>query len=105
MDSQLPGQEKVKIRGLAVIAGWIFMLWGGAVSLTGLYHAFLGEPEANFYSLEPWQFVTQEQWLRWAGFEIAYGLACAGVGFLCLEYSKRLPEWIWRAKTQTEPLI
>ncbi|OGR83619.1 MAG: hypothetical protein A2902_05865 [Elusimicrobia bacterium RIFCSPLOWO2_01_FULL_64_13] len=89
--------RKVKVRGLARIAGWILVLWGGLVSLIGLYDAFFGEPEANFYSLEKWEFVTQSQWLRWSGFETAYGLACAGLGLACWEFAKRLPDWIERA--------
>ncbi len=94
--------EKIKIRGLVRIAGWIFMLWGGSLGILGLYHSFFGEPEANYYSLRPWEFVTQEQWMRWSGFEIAYGLACAGVGFLCWEYAKRLPEYVERERETTK---
>ena len=93
-----PGKEKVRIRGLARIAGWIFVVWGSVVGFVGLYHAFFGEPEANYYSLTKWEFVTQEQWLRWSGFEAAYGVACIGLGLLAWEYAKRLPEWIWRDK-------
>ena len=98
-------QEKIKVRGLAQIAGWIFVSWGSIIGVVGLYHAFLGEPEANYYSLEKWQFVTQEQWLRWDGFEITYGLACMGIGFLCWEYAKRLPESVSRAKQRVDDLF
>ena len=87
---------KVKIRGLARMAGLLFLAWGGLVALAGLYHAFIGEPEANFYSLEPWQFVSREQWMRWSGFEMAYGLACVGVGLACFKCALRLPLWIAR---------
>lgn len=92
-------REKIRIRGLVVIAGRLFMLWGAAVALAGLYHAFWGEPEANFYSFSKWEFVTRAEWLRWSGFEIAYGLACLGLGLACLEFSKRVPEWVEREKT------
>jgi hypothetical protein len=100
-----PLQEKVKIRGLATIAGWIALGWGLAFGFAGLFHAFIGEPEANVYSLEKWQFVSQEQWLRWSGFEITYGLACMGLGLLCWEYAKRLPEWISRPRRTVDDLI
>lgn len=99
-DTAVPSKEKIKIRGLVRIAGWIFMVWGALLTVLGLYHAFIGEPEANYYSLTPWEFVTREQWLRWSGFETAYGLACAGIGFLCWEYAKRLPEWIERDRQE-----
>lgn len=95
-------KEKVKIRGLVRIAGWIFAAWGGFAGIAGLYHSFIGEPEANYYSLKPWEFVTQEQWMRWSGFEITYGLACIAVGFLCFEYSKRLPEYIERDRDESK---
>ena len=100
-----PGTEKIKIRGLARISGWIFLCWGSLIAFAGIYHAFLGEPEANFYSPEKWQFVTQKQWLRWNGFEIAYGLSCIGIGILCWEYGKRLPEWITRGKKAASGLL
>lgn len=89
-------KEKIKIKGLGMAAGWIFFCWGALVAVTGLYHAFFGEPEANYYSPEKWDFVTQTQWMRWSGFEMTYGLSCIGIALLCWEYSKRLPEWILR---------
>ena len=95
--------EKVKIRGLVRIAGWLLNIWGGVVAFKGLYDCFFGEPEANYYSLEKWQFVTQDQWLKWGGFEMAYGLACMGLGWACWETAKRLPEWIERAKPPVHP--
>lgn len=98
-------KEKIKIRGLIRIAGWIFSIWGGLIGLVGFYHSFWGEPEANYYSPQPWQFVTKEQWLRWSGFEIAYGLACIGIGIACWEFAKRLPEWILRDKPSKSDLF
>ncbi len=95
--------EKVKVRGLARIAGWIFVLWGGTIAFKGLFDSFFGEPEANFYSPEKWQFVTQEQWTRWSGFEMAYGLASIGLGWACWEMAKLLPEWIERNKHKLDP--
>lgn len=91
-------EEKIKIRILAESAGFFFYLWGGAVLLTGLHHAFFGEPEANFYSLQKWQFVTEQEWLLWSGFLIAYGLCCLGFGKLAQEVAKRLPVFVIRRK-------
>lgn len=100
-----PGTEKVKIRGLVRIAGWILICWGAFISLIGLFDAFFGEPEANYYSLTRWEFVTQEQWLKWSGFEMAYGLACVGLGLLCWEFAKRVPDWISRTKEPVDDLF
>lgn len=100
-----PPQEKIKIRGLVRIAGWIFISWGSLVAITGLYHSFFGEPEANYYSPAKWDFVTEEQWLRWSGFEITYGLACIGIALLCWEYAKILPDWILREKKQIDDFL
>ncbi|HBU70296.1 MAG TPA: hypothetical protein DEE98_07955 [Elusimicrobia bacterium] len=88
--------ENIKVRGLPVISGWIFIFWGIVVSLKGFYDAFWGEPEANIYSPKKWEFISQQQWLTWSGFEITFGLACVGVAFLLFAYSKRLPEYIER---------
>ena len=95
----------MKVRGLVRVAGWIFILWGGLVAFIGLFHAFFGEPEANYYSLHKWEFVTQEQWLRWSGFEMTYGLACAAVGLVLWEFAKHLPEWVVRAKEPSDRLL
>ena len=100
-----PPKEKVKIRGLVRIAGWIFICWGGLVAVLGFYHAFFGEPEANYYSPKKWDFVSQEQWLRWSGFEIVYGLFCAAIGVLCWEFAKKLPEWIERDKQTADKIF
>lgn len=86
--------KKIKIRGLASIAGWIFIIWGIIVTLKGFWDVFLGEPEANIYSPNKWDFISQKQWLTWSGFEIAYGLACVGITYLIWEYAKFLPEHI-----------
>ena len=47
-----------------------------------------------------WQFVTQEQWLRYGGFELAYGPACLGIGYYLWRYSKFLPEVIERKRPE-----
>jgi hypothetical protein len=91
--------EKVAVRGLARLTGWFFLVWGAVLVLKGLFDAFVGEPEANFYSSRPWEFVTRAQWFRWAGFELAYGAACLALWRAAWEYAKRLPVFIVRDKT------
>ena len=86
--------KKVKIRGLASTAGWIFFVWGALVALKGFWDLFIGEPEANIYSPEKWQFISRKQWMTWSGFEVTYGIACLGVAYLLWRYSKRLPEYL-----------
>lgn len=97
--------EKIKIRGLVRGSGWAFMLWGVLVSLKGLYDAFVGEPEANHYSPQPWQFVTKDQWLRYAGFEWAYGLACVGVAWLLWRFAPRVPGVIERVPPEVDSIF
>ena len=94
--SPSPEMETIKIRGLARLAAAIFAGWGGLVLLKGFWDLFVGEPEANIYAPEKWAFVTQEQWLRWAGFEAAYGAACLGLAWYCARWARRLPETVSR---------
>lgn len=96
------GTEKVKIRGLVRAGGWIFCIWGGIVAAKGLLDSLFLEPESNYYSLKPWEFVTYEQWQKWASFEMVYGTACLVVGFLLFEFSKRVKEFILRPKEPPE---
>ena len=88
------------MRGLARIASAAFAAWGGLVVFKALYDLFIGEPEANRYAPEAWAFVTQEQWLRYGGFELCYGLACLGLAALLWRYSRFLPEWVERARQE-----
>lgn len=88
--------EKIKIRGLALIASRVFAVWGGIVGLKALYDLFVGEPEANLYSPEKWQFVTREQWLRYGGFELAYGLSLLALALFLRRYGAFLPEHVER---------
>ncbi|MBI4679361.1 MAG: hypothetical protein HY748_17435 [Elusimicrobia bacterium] len=97
---KLPETEKIKVRGLACLAAAIFGCWGGLIALKGLYDLFIGEPEANLYSAVPWTFVTQEAWLRYGGFEVAYGLACLALGWAVLRYGRFLPETLERARRE-----
>ena len=85
--------EKIRIRGLAVSAAWIFLSWGILVAVNGLYDVIAGEPESNLYSQSKWEFVTKAQWFNWSGFEITYGLACVGMAYLVWKYSGFLPEY------------
>ncbi len=85
--------EKVKIRGLVTSSGWLFLLWGVLVTLKGLWDVSLGEPEANLYSPQKWEFISRQQWFTWSGFEIAYGLACIGLALVLWNYAKRVPEY------------
>ena len=95
-------QEKVLVRGLVKAAGWIFMIWGIVVSLKGLWDSFWGEPEANYYSSQKWEFVSQEQWLRYAGFEICYGLACMGIAYLLWKFASYMPEYYTRIAKESD---
>ena len=98
--------EQIKIRGLVKISGALFAVWGAAVTVKGVYDRFLGgEPEANRYAPAPWAFVTREQWARYAGFELAYGLACLALAFLLFHYSRFLPETVERRKNREPVLI
>ena len=94
--------EKIKIRGLARLAAWIFGSWGGVVALKALYDLFVGEPEANLFAPHKWAFVTQEQWLRYGGFELAYGLALLGLAFFAAKFSRLLPEVVTRDRVEPE---
>ena len=87
-----PPSEKIKVRGLAWISAFLLGLWGAIVAPKGLFDLFVGEPEANLYAPEPWAFVTREQWLRYGGFELVYGLSCLALAWALWRYSRFLPE-------------
>jgi hypothetical protein len=95
-------QETIKIRGLARLTSAIFAVWGGLIAFKGFWDLFGGEPEANLYAPAKWAFVTQEQWLRYAGFELAYGAACLGAAWYSWRWGSRLPETIQRARREPE---
>jgi hypothetical protein len=92
--------EKVAVRGLARLAGGIFFVFGGLLVVKALWDCFAGAPEANHFSSRPWEFVTREQWLRYGGFQLAYGLSCLGLGWAARAYARRLPEWRERKKQE-----
>ena len=95
-------KEKIKIRGLARLAAGIFGVWGAVVTLKALYDLFAGEPEANLFAPRKWAFVTQEQWLRYAGFELAYGLALLALAWYAARFSRLLPDVVTRDRTEPE---
>lgn len=72
------------------------------MALKALYDLFIGEPEANLYSPEKWAFVTEEQWLRYGGFELAYGLACLGLAWTVWRYARFLPDVVSRPKRRSD---
>ncbi|TXH28794.1 MAG: hypothetical protein E6Q99_02035 [Elusimicrobia bacterium] len=85
-----PGR-RFAVRGLAHLAAGVFFVVGAAAALKGLWDAFLGAPEARFFSAKPWDFVTRDQWFRFAGLELTYGLACLALGAACRVFARRLP--------------
>lgn len=97
-----PETELVKVRGLARLAAAIFAGWGGLVASKGVWDLLGGEPEANLYAPRPWAFVAREQWRRWAGFELAYGLACLALAWYCLRRARLLPETVRRPRREPE---
>lgn len=80
--------QKIRYRAVFKSSGWIFLIWGGIVTLTGLYDAFFGLPESEFVPLANWS--------KYAGFEVVYGIACVLVGLLIFEFAKRVPEILER---------
>ena len=78
----------------------MFAVWGGVVSAKGIRDLCGGEPEANLYSPAPWTFITKLQWLRYARFELAYGLSCLALAWLLRRYARFLPETVERARTE-----
>jgi len=94
--------EKIRIKGLVIISGWIFLCWGTIIALKGLYDMFWGEPEANLFSPHKWEFVTRQQWMTWSGFELTYGICCIGIYYLLRRYSAFLPDYIERKYEQNK---
>ena len=94
--------ETIKIKGLARLTAAIFAGWGGLIALKGLWDVFAGEPEANLYAPQKWAFVTEAQWMRYAGFELAYGMACVCLALYCVRWARRLPETVERVRREPE---
>ena len=93
-------EEEVFVAPLARLVAFIFAVWGTVVVFRAVYDLFWGSPEANLYSAHPWQFVSVSQWLRYAGFELSYGLVCASLAAGIYAYSKFLPETLRRKKIE-----
>jgi hypothetical protein len=93
-------EEEVFVAPLARLVASIFAVWGTLVIFRAVYDLFWGSPEANLYSAHPWQFVSVSQWLRYAGFELSYGLVCASLAAGIYAYSKFLPETLRRKKSE-----
>jgi hypothetical protein len=83
----------------------MFGVWGVPVVLKGIYDLAVGEPEANLYAPKPWAFVTRAEWLRYAWFELAYGLACAALAYLLWTYAAKLPEFVERPASPKDALF
>lgn len=77
-------------------------MWGAVASSKGVYDLAWGEPQANLYALEKWTFVSREAWARYAGFELAYGLACLTLAWLIYRYAARLPLVVTRPRRKQE---
>jgi hypothetical protein len=95
-------KKVIKVRGLVRTAGWLFCVWGAVIASKGFFDLLWGEPEANFYSPRPWEFVSRAQWLNWSGFEVIYGMACVGIAWLLWKYAAYVPEQIVREKEHNE---
>jgi len=85
--------KKVKIRGLFIIAGTIFLFWGALIATKGIYDAFSGEPEANYFSSYKWEFVSRAEWLRWSGLELVYGLSSFALGIYLRKIARSFGEY------------
>ena len=90
--------QVIQARGLAHLAAFIFGFGGVVITIRALYDLFWGAPEANIYSARPWQFVTLNQWTRYAGFELCYGLSCLALAWVIIRYSRFLPKTIRRLR-------
>ncbi|MBI3550239.1 MAG: hypothetical protein HY078_14465 [Elusimicrobia bacterium] len=94
--------ETIRARGLVTGPAWAFALWGAVVSIKSFYDLFVGEPEANLYAPTKWAFVTREQWMRYAGFELTYGIAAIAIGVFLMRYAKFVPETIRRRRQEPD---
>lgn len=85
--------EKVAVAGLCRMAARILGSVGVLAGLKGAWDLTFGEPEAQFFSAVPWAIVSKAAWLRFGLFEVAFGLACLGLGRAVWIFSRRLPEF------------
>ena len=73
---------------LALLAAWVFS-FGARGGLKGLWDAFWARWKPVSFPPNPGIFVTRDQWFRFAGFELTYGLACVALGAACRAYARR----------------
>jgi hypothetical protein len=88
--------ERVAVAGVARFAAWVFWGVGGVAVAKGAWDLFVGQPEANFFSQQPWSIVSRSSWFRFIGFEIAFGVANGFSGWAVWLFSRRLPPWFGR---------
>jgi len=86
--------KKVKVRWLFKFSSWLFIIIGTIILIDGILDSFILEPEANKFSLSKWEFITFEEWLNFARFEMIYGLSCIILGLYTLKFSRKLPSYI-----------
>ncbi|MFH2203803.1 MAG: hypothetical protein ABIJ96_11850 [Elusimicrobiota bacterium] len=82
---------------MAVLAAWVFGVWGVLAAGRGVYDLIWGLPEANLYAPSPWGFISREEWRRYGVFELVYGLACAGLAGYLVRFSRFLPDTVARS--------
>ncbi|MFH1783648.1 MAG: hypothetical protein ABH868_01930 [bacterium] len=70
-----------EMRGLAKTAGWIFVIIGVLVAVKGAADMIFLAPSSEF--------VTPENWMRFAFFELVYGLACVLIGEAIFSFVRR----------------
>ncbi len=70
--------NKEEIKGLSRIAGWIFVILGVLVIIKGFLDIFILSPSSEFVSIG--------NWMRYALFEVIYGIACVSVGLVIFKF-------------------
>lgn len=70
--------NKEEIKGLSRIAGWIFVVFGMLVVIKGFLDIFILFPSSEFVSID--------NWIRYALFEVVYGIACMSVGLVIFKF-------------------
>lgn len=92
----MPATEKVAVAGLGRMAARILGGVGILGATKGMWDVAVGVPESVYFSSAPWAIVSKAAWIRFALFEIVFGLSCVWVGRVVWLFSRRLPEWFER---------